>query len=165
MEARTHSKAEQDRQQSLSRAVLGQSCSNFPAIFQGFSAKGIPESEIKPCENVFTFDAWKALGRYVRKGEHGVKVVTFVTVYSREKDPETGEPKTSKRPWTTTVFHISQTEPVSNGEIKYAPMAKAELETLSNEAGRELTEREAYEYLKRKTNRLAVEHMLTGGAL
>ena len=57
-----------------SRAVHGQSLSNFPAIFQGFAAKGIPESEIKPRENVFTFNAWKALGRVVRRGEHGVKV-------------------------------------------------------------------------------------------
>jgi hypothetical protein len=163
MEARAHSKAEQDRQQSLSRAVLGQSFSNFPAIFQGFSAKGIPESEIKPRENVFTFDAWKALGRYVRKGEHGVKVVTFIECSKENRD--TGERETFRRPWTTTVFHVSQTEAISGGEIKYAPMAKAELEALGNEAGRELTEREAYEYLKRKTNRLAVEHMLAGGAL
>ena len=110
MEARAHSKTEQDRQQSLSRAVLGQSLSNFPAIFQGFAAKGIPESEIKPRENVFTFDAWKALGRYVRKGEHGVKVVTFIESLSKETDPDTGERKLIRRPWTTTVFHVSQTE-------------------------------------------------------
>jgi hypothetical protein len=41
-------------------------------------AKGIPESEIKPRENVFTFHAWKALDRSVKRGEHGVKVVTFI---------------------------------------------------------------------------------------
>ena len=103
------------QREALVRAVQGQTMSNFPAIFQGFAARGIPESEIKPRENVFTFDAWKALGRYVRKGEHGVKVVTFVTVYSREKDPETGEPKTSRRPWTTAVFHISQTDAKQGG--------------------------------------------------
>jgi|SRR5271167_5273348 len=97
---------------SLKRAVSGQSFSNFPAIFSGFSAKGIPESEIKPRENVFTFDAWKALGRYVRKGEHGVKVVTFIDCRSKETDPDTGERKVSRRPWTTTVFHISQTDPI-----------------------------------------------------
>jgi hypothetical protein len=113
MEASEHSsssKTSRDRQQSLSRAVLGQSLSNFPAIFQGFAAKGIPESEIKPRENVFTFDAWKALGRFVRKGEHGVKVVTFIDCKSKEVDKDTGEPKIIRRPWTTTVFHISQTE-------------------------------------------------------
>ncbi len=105
----------QSRLESLRRAISGQSLSNFPAIFQGFAAKGIPESEIKPRENVFTFDAWKALGRYVRKGEHGVKVVTFIETKSKETDPDTGEPKTIRRPWTTTVFHISQTEPLKGG--------------------------------------------------
>jgi hypothetical protein len=100
----------QSRVESLRRAVHGQSFSNFPAIFRGFAAKGIPESEIKPRENVFTFEAWKALGRYVRKGEHGVKVVTFIESKSKEVDPDTGERKIIRRPWTTTVFHISQTE-------------------------------------------------------
>jgi antirestriction factor ArdC-like protein len=108
----SHSKATEQRQEALSRAISGQSFSNFPAIFQGFEAKGIPESEIKPRENVFTFDAWKALGRYVRKGEHGVKVVTFIETLSKETDPDTGERKLIRRPWTTTVFHVSQTEPV-----------------------------------------------------
>jgi N-terminal domain of anti-restriction factor ArdC len=107
-----HSKATEQSQEALTRAISGQSFSNFPAIFQGFAAKGIPESEIKPRENVFTFDAWKALGRYVRKGEHGVKVVTFIDCRSKELDPDTGERKLIRRPWTTTVFHISQTEPL-----------------------------------------------------
>ena len=100
---------------SLRRAVYGQSFSNFPAIFSGFAAKGIPESEIKPRENVFTFEAWKALGRYVRKGEHGVKIVTFIESKSKEIDPDKGERKVIRRPWTTTVFHISQTEAMNGG--------------------------------------------------
>ena len=101
--------------ESLKRAVSGQSFANFPAIFHGFAAKGIPESEIKPRENVFTFDAWKALGRVVRRGEHGVKVVTFIETKSKEIDQDTGEAKIIRRPWTTTVFHISQTEPIKGG--------------------------------------------------
>ena len=103
------------RQEALSRAISGQSFSNFPAIFQGFAATGIAESEIKPRENVFTFDAWKALGRVVRRGEHGVKVVTFIDCASKETDPESGEHKITRRPWTTTVFHISQTELLKGG--------------------------------------------------
>jgi hypothetical protein len=105
----------QSRLESLKRAVSGQSFSNFPAIFQGFAAKGIPESEIKPRENVFTFAAWKALGRVVRRGEHGVKVVTFIETKSKEVDQDTGERKVIRRPWTTTVFHVSQTEPIKGG--------------------------------------------------
>jgi hypothetical protein len=103
------------RQEALTRAVSGQSLGNFPAIFQGFAAKGIPEAEIKPRENVFTYQAWKALGRQVRRGEHGVKVVTFIDCQSKETDRETGERKSFRRPWTTTVFHVSQTDPVTGG--------------------------------------------------
>jgi hypothetical protein len=42
---------------------------NYGAIFQGFMEKGIPESEILPRENVFTYHAWRALGRQVRRGQ------------------------------------------------------------------------------------------------
>jgi hypothetical protein len=100
---------------SLRRAIHSKSFSNFPAIFHGFLAKGIPEAEIKPRENVFTFQAWKALGRVVRRGEHGVKVTTFIESKSKEIDTDTGEQKIIRRPWTTTVFHISQTEPLKGG--------------------------------------------------
>ena len=110
---KTHHATQAARQEALTRAISGQSYSNFPAIFQGFAAKGIPESEIKPRENVFTYDAWKALGRYVRKGEHGVKVVTFIEC--TKEDKETDEKETFRRPWTTTVFHISQTQPLNGG--------------------------------------------------
>ena len=67
------------QEEALGRALGGQSLSNWPAILAGFSAKGIPESDIRPRENVFTYHAWRALGRQVRRGEHGVKVVTFIT--------------------------------------------------------------------------------------
>jgi antirestriction protein ArdC len=71
---------------------------------------------------VFTYNAWRALGRQVRRGEHGVKVVTFVATDRREApaDDEStdGESKAAKRkgggrrPWTATVFHLSQTDPI-----------------------------------------------------
>jgi hypothetical protein len=110
-----HSSKEETRQDALNRAVSGQTFSNYPAIFAGFAAKGIPESEIKPRENVFTFNAWRALGRTVRRGEHGVKVLTFIDCEKKEVDVETGEKKSFRRPWTTTVFHVSQTEPLNGG--------------------------------------------------
>jgi len=87
--------------QALSRARMNQSLANYPAIIAGFSERGI--SDIRPRENVFTYAAWQALGRQVMKGEVGVKVQTWITV---EKN---GERATV--PKTTTVFHISQTEP------------------------------------------------------
>ena len=108
--------SEQIQQEALSRAVSGQSLGNWPAIIAGFVAKGIPADDVRPRENVFTYHAWRALGRQVRRGEHGVKVVTFVEV--REKAPEppadgsTRRPS-GRRPWTATVFHLSQTDPIA----------------------------------------------------
>jgi N-terminal domain of anti-restriction factor ArdC len=99
--------------EALDRATTKQSLSNYPAIFEGFMAKGIAEADIKPRENVFTFNAWKALGRSVKKGEHGVRVVTFITCNGKsDVDQATGveTPTTYRRPHTTTVFHITQTE-------------------------------------------------------
>jgi N-terminal domain of anti-restriction factor ArdC len=109
------SRTEELRQEALTRAISGQTMSNYPAIFQGFMAKGIPESEIRPRENVFTFNAWRALGRTVRRGEHGVKVLTFIDRASKEIDRDTGEPKVIRLAWNTTVFHVSQTEAINGG--------------------------------------------------
>lgn len=96
--------------EALSRATTNQSFANWPAIIVGFTAKGIAEADILPRVNVFTFQAWKALGRHVRKGEHGVRVVTFVPC--TKTVTEAGEEKTIgyKRPWSATVFHVSQTD-------------------------------------------------------
>lgn len=102
-----------DRQaEALSRALTGQSWSNYPAIVQGFKSRGIPEEQIQPRENVFTYQAWRALGRQVRKGEHGVRVVTFIKRDKKTEDPQTGEVKfeTYSVPRTVSVFHISQTD-------------------------------------------------------
>lgn len=104
-------RAERQRE-SLSRAAGGISFANYPAIIAGFAARGIPEADILPRENVFTFNAWKALGRYVRKGEKGIAVVSWVPTTRRERDPASGEEKETegKRPVTAYVFHVSQTE-------------------------------------------------------
>jgi hypothetical protein len=105
------------QQEALSRATEGESWTNYPAIFQGFMAKGIPEADIRPRENVLTYHAWRAIGRQVRRGEHGVKVLTYVPMNKKtgETDPDTGEEKRvqlGRRAWTAVVFHISQTDPI-----------------------------------------------------
>jgi len=92
--------------EAVRRAKEGQSMANYAAIFDGFEAKGIPIEAITPRENVFTYNVWKAMGRQVRKGEKGVRVVTFVQY---EKNGET-----KRSPKTTTVFHITQTDEVSD---------------------------------------------------
>ncbi|HEY8096944.1 MAG TPA: ArdC-like ssDNA-binding domain-containing protein [Methylobacter sp.] len=94
--------------QALKNAITNQSTMNYEGIFDGFMEKGISPDDIKPRENIFTFDAWLALGRVVRKGEKGVKVVTFIKC--EKKDKESGEVAHFRRPKTTTVFHISQTK-------------------------------------------------------
>jgi antirestriction protein ArdC len=108
---------EEIQQEALSRAVNGQALTNWPAIFAGLMAKGIPENEIKPRENVLTYHAWRALGRQVRRGEHGIKVVTFVECEGKMDDTEEDDAmdkakRRYRRPWTATVFHVSQTDPI-----------------------------------------------------
>ena len=113
---------QQIQQEALSRAVGGQALTNWPAIIHGFMAKGITESDIRPRENVFTYHAWRALGRQVRRGEHGVKVLTYVSIKDKEdKDgvatndvdgTDKPKPGATRRPWSATVFHISQTDPI-----------------------------------------------------
>ncbi len=100
-------------QEALDRAVGGQSLSNYPAIYQGFMERGIPEADILPRENVFTYHAWKAQGRQVERGQHGVKVVTWIEL-AEKRDETTGEviKRAGRLPRTTTVFHVSQTKPV-----------------------------------------------------
>jgi len=88
---------------ALHRARIGQTMTNYPAIFEGFLAKGLRIDEIRPRENIFTFGAWLALGRVVCKDETGVKILTWIET---EKDGHI-----TRRPKTTTVFHISQTKP------------------------------------------------------
>jgi hypothetical protein len=56
--------------------------------------------------NVLTCHAWRALGRTVMKGKHGVKVITWVNAKGKESEEESDS---LRFPRTTTVFHISQT--------------------------------------------------------
>lgn len=112
--------AQEKAEQAYDNATSGSSTRNYMAIFAGFEAKGIPAEQIEPRENVLTFWAWKAVGRQVRKGEHGVKITTWIECESKRKGENTPDDETPdkdnkkrsyRRPHTTTVFHLSQTEP------------------------------------------------------
>jgi hypothetical protein len=108
------------RKESLGRALENRSEANYETIFEGFAELGIEEEDIEPRVNVFTFNAWRALGRHVKKGQHGVKITTWIPVRGKEGEKEAagGAPpapgdksKGGKlRPKTCTVFHVSQTE-------------------------------------------------------
>ena len=94
--------------EALARARGNESASNYPAIFAGFMERGIPEHEIHPRENVFTYHAWRALGRTVKKGEHGVHILTWIAC---DKKDDAGEViETYRRPKSAVVFHVSQTK-------------------------------------------------------
>ena len=98
----------QIQSEALARARGNESVANFPAIIEGFIERGIPEHEIHPRENVFTFHAWRALRRTVKKGEHGVHILTWI---SCDKKDDAGEViETFRRPKSATVFHVSQTK-------------------------------------------------------
>lgn len=97
-----------NQEEALHSAISRSGTMNYGAILNGFSQMGIKIEEILPRENVFTFKAWLALGRVVMKGQHGVKVCTFVPASSNDK--KTGEVKNYRLPRATTVFHVSQTQ-------------------------------------------------------
>ena len=86
--------------EALNRARTSDSLANYPAIIAGFSERGL--TDIRPRENVFTYAAWQALGRQVKRGEKGITVHTWITI------DKNGERVTV--PKRTTVFHITQTE-------------------------------------------------------
>lgn len=88
--------------ESLARAKASQSLHNQAAIIRGFIEKGIPQDEIIPTENTFTYAIWLALGYQVQKGQKGVKIVSI------SEDDKTGK----KYPTSATVFHISQTKKI-----------------------------------------------------
>ena len=91
------------QQEALQRARGNNSMLNYQTIITGFIAKGIPSSAIIPRENVLTYGAWQAIGRQVRKGEKGIKVVSWIKTTDKNGIEST-------RPTSATVFHVSQTE-------------------------------------------------------
>lgn len=95
--------------EALDRAENNASETNYETIFNGFMAMGIDKDDIEPRVNVFTFNAWKAKGRFVKKGEKGVRVITYIQVDKKEEDSDEVKKVLKKR--QTTVFHISQTSP------------------------------------------------------
>lgn len=100
----------QDRQAmqaaALERASNPRSIANMTIVISEFMERGIPAGEIIPGENVLTFNAWRALGRTVTRGQKGVKIATMRPTV----DATTGE---EKKIFTTAyVFHISQTAPL-----------------------------------------------------
>jgi predicted RNA methylase len=102
--------------EALERALANKSEANYPTILAGFKAKGIPDSDIRPRENVFTYHAWRKQGRQVLRGEHGVKIATMLDV--EQRDQATGELTKVAVRRSTTVFHVTQTKPLGEAETE-----------------------------------------------
>ena len=98
-------------QEALERIQQNPSVANYAAVVAGFAERGIPAEEIIPKENVFTFNAWKAKGRRVKKGEHAIKILTWVPITSKKSDGDDAK-RTKLRPSRCALFHISQTQAI-----------------------------------------------------
>lgn len=83
-------------QATIAKAQSKSFGANDVLVIHAFQEKGINAT---PRVDVFTYNAWLAKGRQVKKGEKGVKIFTFI----ERKDG-------SKQPKSVTVFHVSQTE-------------------------------------------------------
>lgn len=97
-------------QATVDKAQRGMSIHNDTLVIAAFQERGI---EATPRVDVFTFNAWLAKGRVVRKGQKGVKIVTFFE-----------KPDGTKVSRSVTVFHVSQTDladsPAEPAEVQEA---------------------------------------------
>ena len=88
--------------------------SNDGPVTLEFKARGIPVEDIHtfaPDQNVFTYNAWQAQGRQVRKGETSVRCTVWIPVVVKSKDPDKPD-KTRSRMHNACLFHISQTDEI-----------------------------------------------------
>lgn len=90
---------------ALERAQGGKTCGNDLLVIAAFAARGI---DAHPRVDVFTFAAWKALHRHVRRNEHGVHVASYARRQEVKPDGTTAE---HSFPTSAVVFHITQTDP------------------------------------------------------
>jgi hypothetical protein len=99
---RTADERRRHQLESLHRAQTGTPNTNDQLVIQEFAARGIAAS---PRVDVFTYAAWLALGRQVRRGERSVCVTTWVPIQTKETPP-----RQRMIPRRAYVFHISQTD-------------------------------------------------------
>lgn len=107
---------------ALGRAVNGQSLRNYAAIFEGCDERGIPEGEVQPRENVFTYNAWRGKGRQVSRGQKGIRISVWVPGASGNEDRPEDYGGGRDGYWRTAhVFHVSQTEEAGSRQAASSP--------------------------------------------
>jgi hypothetical protein len=67
-----------------------------------------PEGSCEAYKDIFTFRRWKAQGFFVRRGEKGTRITTWIEKV--ETDEERNEKATGKRPKVAVVFCRHQVE-------------------------------------------------------
>jgi hypothetical protein len=67
-----------------------------------------PEGTCEAYKDIFTFRRWKAQGFYVRRGEKGTRITTWIQKV--ETDEEGNKNVTGKRPKVAVVFCRHQVE-------------------------------------------------------
>ena len=99
------------QQEALRRAQDNSSAHNEASVIEQFVDRGLDAQDVKPRENVLTYNAWRAKGRQVRRGEKGVRITTWIPI---TRSTPSGKVKDGVRPKTASVFHITQTDPANN---------------------------------------------------
>ena len=87
------------------RSFQGYSVANAAAVVHGLAARGC---HCEPYADVFTFARWRAQGRTVRKGQHGIRLP--VIVHGESTDKDTGETRTYSLRRASFVFCRCQTD-------------------------------------------------------
>ena len=112
---------------SLSNATRFQPISNDVPVISEFATRGIPENEIitlEPGQNVFTYNAWQAKGRQVRKGEKSVSCTVWISVVVKGDPNAITESKrkdrTRSRMHHASLFHVSQTDEIGGASWGYS---------------------------------------------
>ncbi len=95
----------EEKQAALDKVLSSASYANYPAIFDGFMERGFSPEDIRPRENIFTYRAWQAQGRQVKRGEKGVRISSWIPMNKK------GDEKSkTMRHRIVSVFHVDQTE-------------------------------------------------------
>lgn len=86
----------------------GERVSSIVRVTQALAELARPGCTCEPYLDVFTFNRWRAQGRTVRRGEHGIKLPVIVS--GQKTDDRTGETETFRMRRTSAVFCRCQTD-------------------------------------------------------
>lgn len=104
---------------SLANASRHAPNSNDIPVIMEFQTRGLSSDKVHtfgPEQNVYTYNAWQAKGRQVRKGERSVRCTVWIPVVVKGKPDAIRESdrkdRTRSRMHNACLFHISQTDPI-----------------------------------------------------